>query len=359
MRRLISRAALVVLLVLALVPALALPALADGPNLLQNPSFERPYVPMATKENCRIASPWVPYYYEGAPYETVQGYRLAPEYKAAFYWEAPGNRVRSGELSQQYFHSYGNFEGGIFQQVSGVTPGQLLRFEIYALVWSCDKESKGNCGGNTSGDPSPMHLKIGIDPQGGVDAKAAGVVWSPEAVAYDAWKLIQVEAVAAAKNVTVFVYAYPDYRSQDNNVYLDDASLVAASARIVPAAGLSTTTAPAAQPTAQPAAPAAPGGWPLTGTLVGSRGGAYASFPVTFESSSAVNLVLDVWPYDLVIANGIGLNVYGPQGLAGSASAQGSSNQLKLSFTPQAGAEYTVQVYNYLEGLPLHFTLSK
>jgi hypothetical protein len=105
---------LVAVMLLAMVPVFTAPVLAGGPNLLQNPGFERPYVPMAVKENCRIASSWVPYYDEGALYETMQDYRLAPEYKAAYYWEAPGNRVRSGELSQQYFHSFGNFEGGVF-----------------------------------------------------------------------------------------------------------------------------------------------------------------------------------------------------------------------------------------------------
>ncbi|MCE5258547.1 MAG: hypothetical protein LLG44_05725 [Chloroflexi bacterium] len=359
MHRTLSRIALIAVLATCLASALTLTAAADGPNLLQNPSFERPYVSMAIKENCRIAAPWVPYYYEGSPAETSQGYRLAPEYKAAFYWEAPGNRVRSGELAQQFFHSYGNFEGGIFQQVNGVTPGQLLRFETWALVWSCDKESKGNCSGNTSGDPSPMHLRIGIDPQGGVDAKSADIVWSDEMKAYDAWRLMQVEAVAQNSSVTVFVYSYPDYRSQDNNVYLDDASLVAATSRILPVASATPTAAIAVAGTAAPEMPAAAGSWPQTGVLLGSRGGAYAHFPVSFESAAPVTLVMQATPYDTLIANGVGFNVYGPGGLAGTAAPSGTSNTRKVTFAPQAGAEYLVQVYNYIEGLPVYYTLQR
>lgn len=215
----------VVVTLLCLLPAAATVS-ADGPNLLQNPGFERPYVAMATKENCRIAAPWVPYYYEGSEWETSQGYRFAPEYKAAFRDDYPGNRVRSGELAQQYFKSFGNFQGGVYQIVPNITIGSPLRLEMWVMSWSCSDESKGNCGGATSGDPSPMHLKIGIDPTGGSHWASPAVVWSPEVNAYDDWVRLEVEAVAQSSTVTVFVYSYPDYRSQDNNVYLDDASLV-------------------------------------------------------------------------------------------------------------------------------------
>ena len=214
--------------IFALVFAITIPsiALAQGPNLLQNGGFERPFVPMTFKENCRIAAPWVPWYIEGSPEETSQGYRFAPEYKAAFREDFPYNRVRSGELSQQYFHSFGNFQGGVYQQVQNVPVGAKLRFELWGMSWSCNSEPKGNCGGATSGDPSPMHFRIGIDPTGGVDPFSPAIVWSPEQNAYDTWTLFQVDAVAKSSAVTAFVYAYPDYRSQDNNVYLDDASLV-------------------------------------------------------------------------------------------------------------------------------------
>ncbi len=106
------------------------PAQADGPNLLQNGGFENPYVPMPNKENCRIASSWVPWWVQGSPDQNVQGYLLAPEYKAAFRSDFPGNRVRNGELSQQYFHSFGNFQGGVWQQVSNVPVGAWLRFDL-------------------------------------------------------------------------------------------------------------------------------------------------------------------------------------------------------------------------------------
>jgi len=225
-------------------------ALAQGPNLLPNPGFERPYVTsIPGKENCAIAAAWVAWYREGTREEVTQGYRFAPEYKAAFRADYPGNRVRNGELSQQWFHSYGNFEAGVLQQVSNISVGAKLRFEIWILTWSCDKESRGNCGGATSGDPSPMHVRVGIDPTGGGDPFSPAVIWSQEQNAYDSWHHFQVEAVAQKPTVTVYVYSYPDYRSQDNNVYADDASLVVVAPPATPTRKPTNTPAPTAVPT--------------------------------------------------------------------------------------------------------------
>ncbi len=223
---------------------------AQGPNLLQNPGFEQPYVAsIPGKENCAIAAPWVAWYREGTREEVKQGYRFAPEYKAAFRADYPGNRVRNGELAQQWFHSFGNFEAGVLQQVSNIAVGSKLRFEIWIMSWSCDNESKGNCGKATSGDPSPMHIRIGIDPSGGGDPFSPAIIWSEEQNAYDAWHHFQVEAVAQRSTVTVFVYSYPDYRSQDNNVYVDDASLVVVAPPPTPTRRPTNTPVPTPVPT--------------------------------------------------------------------------------------------------------------
>ena len=204
-----------------------LPVAADGPNLLQNPGFEQPFAAsIPGKENCLIAVPWLAWFVVGPSERTSQGYLLAPEYKMSTRNDAPFNRTHSGDLAQQYFHSFGNFQAGVYQVVQKVTPGALLRLQMWGFTWSCDNESKGNCGNNTSGDPSPMHLRIGIDPTGGTDPFSPNIVWSAEVNAWDTWTLLQIEATAVNSTITVFAYSYPDYRSQDNNVYLDDASLV-------------------------------------------------------------------------------------------------------------------------------------
>jgi LysM repeat protein len=244
---------------LALVAALAAILGASTPfahaqglagNLLANPGFERPYVAIPGHENMRIAEGWTAWWVQGSAEEVAQGYRLAPEYKAAFTYDFPYNRVRSGELAQQYFHSWGNFQGGIYQRVK-VPVGARLQFTLWGMAWSCDRENKGNCPRATSGDPSPMHMRIGIDPTGGTDPFSPAIVWSPEHNPYDAWSQFSVEAVSQNSTVTVFTYAYPDYRSQDNNVYLDDASLVIVSPPPTPTS-LPTRPKPTTVPTPKP-----------------------------------------------------------------------------------------------------------
>jgi hypothetical protein len=233
----------------ALSPFLTRPALAQGPNLLQNPGFELPHVQsIPGKENCFLAAPWSAWWVSKTGWERDQCYHLAPEYKGATRADVPGNRVRNGDFSQQWFHSYGSFEAGILQQVPNIQVGSKLKFELWVLTWSCDKESKGNCGGATSGDPSPMHVRIGIDPTGGGDVFGSAVAWSPEGNAWDTWTHFEVEAVAQNSTVTVYVYSDPDYCSQDNNVYVDDASLVALSPP--PTATRRPTSTPTATPVA-------------------------------------------------------------------------------------------------------------
>jgi len=188
-------------------------ALAQG-NLLQNGGFEPPWAAIPGKENCLVAAPWTAWWIQGSEWETSQGYKLAPEFKLANRGDYPGNRVRSGDLSQQWFHSFGNFEAGVWQQVGGIPVGAKLRFELWGMSWSCDNESKGNCGGATSGDPSPMRFRIGIHPTGGVDPHDPAIVWSAEQNAYDVWTPFAVEAVAKSGTVSVIVYSYPEYAAR-------------------------------------------------------------------------------------------------------------------------------------------------
>jgi hypothetical protein len=199
--------------------------------------------------------------------------------------------VHSGAQAQQYFHSYANFIGGIYQIVNNVRPGQRLKFSIWTMAWSCDQYAR--CHENNpprvwSWHPSPMHLRIGIDPYGGNDAFSSNIVWSTEKDSYDVWSQWTVEAVAANSTVTVWTYAYPDYRSQDNDIYLDDAELYVVG-----------TGAPPSGPTPVPAATS-------TGSTGGNTGGNTNPVPgpgetryvvVEGDTLSAIGLRFGVpWP---------------------------------------------------------------
>ena len=72
------------------------------------------------------------------------------------------------------------------------------------------------------------------------------MIWATSFDTFDAWGLYTVQATAQANSVTVFTRSTPLYGSQHNDIYLDDASLVAV--------GAGTTSVTSGQPSA-PAIP--------------------------------------------------------------------------------------------------------
>jgi hypothetical protein len=82
--------------------------------------------------------------------------------------------------------------------------------------------------GSRSDEPAEMHLRVGIDPYGGTDPFSANVIWSPEKPAFDHWVQFSVQAQAKGSAVTVFTHSRAewDYTRVNNDVYLDDASLI-------------------------------------------------------------------------------------------------------------------------------------
>lgn len=154
-------------------------------------------------------------------------YWMRPEFNSVSFSEFQ-NRVRNGFKAQKYF-SYGRMhEGGLYQQVAGIQPGATLRFSIYMQAWQCFNPSACGENGSRSDQPAEMHLRVGIDPYGGTDPFGANVIWSPESPAFDHWVQFSVEAQAQGSIVTVFTHSRAewDWARANNDVYLDDASLI-------------------------------------------------------------------------------------------------------------------------------------
>ncbi|MDY0018532.1 MAG: LysM peptidoglycan-binding domain-containing protein [Anaerolineae bacterium] len=236
-----------------------------GPNLLVNGDFERdagkawPFE-MGIPE-VQVAPGWHAYWLDDPPAGTVIPDQCDEDDESC-YWARPefrgmskgdfDYRVHGGNLSQKYFTFGRQHEAGLYQQVSGITPGSLLRFQIYMETWSCTakKDQWNICPtGAKSNKPAYMHTKVGIDPTGGTNPWAATVVWSPDLDAIDNWTLFTVEATAQNSTVTVFTHSrvewYDTWPRINNDVYVDDGTLVVVGE---------------AQPTAAPtsAAPAVP-----------------------------------------------------------------------------------------------------
>ncbi len=151
-------------------------------------------------------------------------------------------RVRSGEIAFKYFTHGRQHQAGVYQVVDGITPGRTLEFRIWMQAWMCDScidHAPGTgcdqpckiCHWNPTSEnvtARDMHLKVGIDPYGGVDPTSPNVVWSNESGMYngfDAYFEYRVRAVAQNSTVTVFTHSRPSFycHSTHNDVYVDDA----------------------------------------------------------------------------------------------------------------------------------------
>lgn len=237
----------------------------DGPNLLLNPGFESPYV----KQCCHTEQTYFP----GTPIDEVQVANgwfgwwqpadLDPEHPGSCHdkpapciaWHRPewreancgavcANRIRTGNNAQKYFTFWSVHDAGMYQQVSGIRPGALLRFSVYMQGWST------NAAYGLSDKAQSMNMRVGIDPTGGANGFSPNIIWSAPNDVYDTWGLYVIEAVARSSTVTVFTRSRPVYPVQHNDVYIDDASLVVVGGGAAsPSAGAATGGQAIVQPT--------------------------------------------------------------------------------------------------------------
>ncbi len=281
----------VILIIFSSVGGAAAAPAADGPNLLQNPGFEAPYAKQCCHtepgfpanqpiDEVQVAWGWRAWWLQpGDPQHPSSGANPAwhrPEYREANCGAPCANRIRSGSDAQKYFTFWSVHDAGMYQQVSGVTPGALLRFSVYMQAWSV------NANAGLSDYRQIMNMRVGIDPFGGTDAFSPNIVWSTPFDTYDTWGLYSIEATASNGTVTVFTRSNPLYGNQHNDIYVDDASLV------VVGAG-QPNNPPAPQPTVAPPPTQAPA--PVPGfTYVVQPGDNYFSIAQRFGVSESALL---------------------------------------------------------------------
>lgn len=197
---------------------------AQGENLLTNPGFEDGFRAVPGENTPRdVASGWQPW--NVARNDDDAGFQNAqPRYMTSSNAPSQGAipRIRSGSDAQMYFSFYETHDAGIYQQVSGITPGTELRFSIYGYVHSNNLDSL-----DISEDPGGVALSVGIDPNGGTDPFSSNIEYSELAIFYDTFRQYSVIATAESATVTVFVRTTVSEPVQFTFVYLDDAVLEA------------------------------------------------------------------------------------------------------------------------------------
>ncbi len=130
----------------------------------------------------------------------------------------------------------------------------------------------------------------------------------------------------------------------------------------IEATGLPAAEVTVAQPAAVAvAAPQKPTALQMTasGTLVGNHAGAYALYKVAVVADASDVVVTLNWaPDDPVISTGVGFAAYGPSGSVANGAGTGTPGERKATLSAGEPGEYLVQVYNYIDGLAIRYTIS-
>lgn len=187
-------------------------------DLLYNGDFEGTFHKYQDHDGLIVADGWTPWWVPQQATDPAWKNRR-PEWKQATLSIDPF-RIRTGASAQQYFTFWGTHVGGVYQRVM-VPPNARLRFSAWGHAWSSEQNAP-----RPSVNPTNVHMRIGIDRQGGTDWSDPGIVWSAEQNAIDVFVPFTVEAAALGGRVTVFFYSAPEEPRRHNDIYWDDVLLV-------------------------------------------------------------------------------------------------------------------------------------
>ncbi len=193
-------------------------------NLLENGDFEGEFVELDGTEPRKVAASWTPWHIPAD--DTSPSFaNHSPNY------DEERDRIRLDEAgkAQKYFTLFATHQGGIYQEVDSLTSGSTYRFSVYAYLWSSSFEDT-----EFSEDPGDVVLRVGIDPNGGIDGASDEIIWSTAATFfYDAYRQYAVIATAESSSITVFVESTVGEPRANSYIYLDDAVLELASETVV------------------------------------------------------------------------------------------------------------------------------
>ena len=187
---------------------------------LSNPTFNLPYITVPGHDNCRVAEGWTAWTKPHQPIDVdlgEEGSCSFPEYKPITMVDDP-NRILEGDAAQCFFLTSKRMNAGVYQSVP-VGTDNIVTFTAHVHTWCSDSGDYYTADGE-------MYARVLIDPLGGTDIEADGVIksgWHRCRAEYDE---IEVVAAAEANSVTVFIQFWNKWKMTHNDAYVGNTSLI-------------------------------------------------------------------------------------------------------------------------------------
>ncbi len=199
---------------------------AAATNLLTNGGFNNLFSDTGRvwrTYNEKIANGWNYFYLDANTYDSGNNAPKLHWMSSAQFASAFGGLDYhiEGDQAQNLWSSYA-FDAGVYQQVTGVTPGSAYQFDIKMVTYW-----RGPGYPDTNGK---MEKQVGIDPYGGTDATSSNIIWSTIDSNDKAWVGMQTVATAESMTMTVFAKVKaPENTSSGHSdldmVYFEDSRL--------------------------------------------------------------------------------------------------------------------------------------
>lgn len=178
---------------------------------LANPGFEGGFYKSGGVGELEVGTGWQVWY---DPAMT------RPEYKPETLTTGKA-RVRSGAYAQKLFTTYAGHDGGVYQEMYGVVPGQWYKFSAWGYQWSSSEDNP-----DVSKNDGKCSVLVGINPWGDANPRARTTVWGREALQlYNQWVQVDIVAQAWSNKIVVAVRQVCEWPVKHNDAYLDDAKL--------------------------------------------------------------------------------------------------------------------------------------
>jgi len=220
---------------------------AQTGNLLQDPSFEGPYVSRG-RPDLNTPSPWGLW-----TVDSPRNYEWQNRTDRLFAFPHPAApERREGNNSLNLSGGYVTFTAAVYQTVTVPDRANVVG-SAWAWLHTCNlaKNAQGQIIAETcaSAVESGAYVRVGIDPTGGTNPYGAGVIWSNNITPHDRWEQASVSATAAGTSVTLFIFVTQAWPADLNKVYFEDASLTVGGAGGTAPAGSPVPGVPTVVPT--------------------------------------------------------------------------------------------------------------